>query len=124
VSFPAPEGTFSDEEIRQVLRQLGLGQLEGRIGESEQWEQALSPHEGQRLAMARVFLNQPEWIFLDKAMAALDEATEKRIYELLAERLPHATVISVADRPDLTHYHNRHWKLVPREDGRIALLTA
>jgi putative ATP-binding cassette transporter len=122
-SYPAPEGTFPDERIAEVLGLLGLDGLAKRLGETEQWEQLLSPHEQQRLALARVLLHQPDWIFLDKATSALDEAMEKQVYDLLAARLPHATLVSIAHRPGVEKYHTRRWMLFPG-DGRVTLEAA
>jgi putative ATP-binding cassette transporter len=124
VSFPAPPGTFPEERIREVLGLLGLGPLAARLDDTEHWEQVLSPHEQQRLALARVLLHEPDWIFLDKATSALDQEMEERVYDLLASRLPRATIISVVHRPDVVRYHTRRWSLVPGEDGRIALRAA
>jgi putative ATP-binding cassette transporter len=117
VSFPAPEGTFRDESIREVLHALGLGKLEARLDEVEVWDQQLSDHEKQRLALARVLLHEPEWLFLDKATSALDEETEHQVYELLARRLPNATVITAAHRPSVVAYHTRRWAITPHEPG-------
>jgi putative ATP-binding cassette transporter len=124
VSFPAPIGSFPDERIREVLGLLGLSQLAGRLDDTEQWEQLLTPHEQQRLALARVLVHEPDWIFLDKATSALDEAMEKRVYELLAQRLPRATLVTIAHRPDVARYHTRSWTLAPDEGGTIALHAA
>jgi putative ATP-binding cassette transporter len=114
VSFPAPEGSFPDERIRETLELLGLGNLAGQLDELAPWQQFLSGGEQQRLALARVLLQEPDWIFLDGATSSLDEETEKRFYDLLRERLPGSAVISIADRPAVARYHERHWTLVPR----------
>ncbi len=124
VSYPAPEGRFTDERIREVLRLLGLADLASRLYDVEPWDQVLSGHEQQRLGMARVLLNEPEWLFLDDATSELDEAAEQRIYQLLAERLPHTTLISIANRPSLEAYHAKRWTLAPREGGPAALRVA
>ncbi len=124
VSYPAPGGAFPDTRIHEVLRLLGLDHLTTRLDETAPWDQQLSPHEQQRLAMARVLLNEPDWVFLDKATSALDEEMEKRVYALLAERLPHATVISVAHRPEVAAYHTRHWTIAPNAEGRASLQAA
>jgi putative ATP-binding cassette transporter len=122
-SYPAPEGTFPDERIAEVLRLLGLDNLAGRLGDNEQWQQLLSPHEQQRVALARALLHEPDWLFLDKSTSALDEAMEEHVYHLLAERLPHTTVVSVAHRPGVEKYHQRRWVLAPG-DGRVTLEAA
>jgi putative ATP-binding cassette transporter len=114
VSYPAPEGTFPDERIREALRLLGLGSLADRLDETAPWQQFLSGGEQQRLALTRVLLHEPDWIFLDGATSSLDEETERRVYELLRERLPRSAVVSIADRPAIARHHERHWTLVPR----------
>ncbi len=124
VSYPSAESSFSDERVREALRLLGLGHLEAKLDAVEPWDQQLSGSEQQRLALVRVLLNEPDWVFLDKATSELDEGMEKRVYELLAERLPRSTVISVAHRPSLTPYHTRFWKLSPHDHGPASLQAA
>jgi putative ATP-binding cassette transporter len=122
-SYPAPEGTFSDARVTEALRDLGLPRLAARLHDVEQWDQLLSPHEQQQLALVRVLLHEPDWVFLDKATSALDEAMERHAYELLAERLPDATIVTVAHRATVAAYHARHWTLAAR-DGRVSLQAA
>jgi putative ATP-binding cassette transporter len=122
-SYPAPEGTFSDERIRWAMRLLGLDRFAARLDDPGQWDQLLSPHEQQRLALVRVLLHEPEWIFLDKCTSALDEPTEKRAYDILAECLPGSTVISIAHRLTVAPYHSRHWILAGGPGG-ISLQAA
>ena len=86
--IPSPAGTFSDEAIAEALRLLDLGHLAGRLDESEPWDQQLSVDEQQRLTFARAFLHKPDWLIMDDATGALDEAMEQRVYETLAQRLP------------------------------------
>jgi putative ATP-binding cassette transporter len=124
VSYPAPEGSFSDERIREALRLLGLAQLESKLDDVEPWDQQLTLSEQQSVALARVLLNEPDWVFLDKATSDLDESMEKRVYDLFAERLPKSTLISVAHRPTLAAYHARHWKLSRQGDLAATLQAA
>jgi len=117
-SFPSPEGAFPDERISEALRALGLTSLASHLDETGQWEQQLSPHEQQRLALARVLLHEPDWMFLDKVTSTLDEETERHVYDLLAKRLPRATVVSVIHKP-VEGYHERRWTLAPAAGGRV-----
>jgi putative ATP-binding cassette transporter len=94
------------------------------LAETDHWEKRLSDGEQQRIALARVLLHAPDWIFLDDATGALDEDEERKMYELLAARLPHAAVVSIAHRPAVIRYHTRRWTLVPTEDGRSVLEAA
>jgi len=83
----------------------------------------LSGGEQQRLAIARALLQKPDWLFLDEATSALDESGERRLYELLAHRLPDATLVSIAHRPAVAAYHRRRFSLVPDGD-RMRLAVA
>ena len=123
-TFPSEEGTFPDERIREGLCELGLASFTGRLDDVEPWDQLLTDAEKQRLALVRVLLHEPEWVFLDKATSALDEATEARVYELLAERLPRAAVVTAAHRPAVARFHSREWKLRARADGPASLEAA
>lgn len=124
LSYPSAEGDFSDEELREAMRAMGLGRFESRLDDVEEWDQYLSPLDAQRLGLARILLQKPDWVFLDKATSALDEPLEQQFYELIAKRLPHATVVSVAHRPSLLRYHTRRWNLGPGADGRPVFQAA
>ena len=119
ISYPEPAGTFSDHDIREVMGLLDLGSLENRLDETAHWQQLLSGGEQQRLALARAFLIQPDWIFLDEATSGLDEATEARVYQLFRERLPSAAIVTIADRPGLAQYHSSRWQLTPHVGGAV-----
>ena len=124
VSYPSAEGSIPDERVREVLRLFGLAHLEMQLDGARVWDQQLSGSEQQRLALARVLLNEPDWVFLDKATSELDEAMEKQVYELLSERLPKSTIISAADRPSVIPYHSRLWKLSRQDHGPASLQAA
>jgi putative ATP-binding cassette transporter len=124
IAYPSAADAFPDARVREVLRLLDLGHLEAKLDAVEPWDQELSGSEQQRLALARVLLNEPDWVFLDKATSELDEGMEKRVYELLAEKLPSSTVISVAHRPSLLPYHTRLWRIAPHDAGPASLQAA
>ena len=123
VSFPAESGTFSDDRIRETLRACRLDQFAERLDESQNWALSMSGGEQQRLAIARALLNRPGWLFLDEATSSLDEPVETHLYRLLRDRLPDATIISIAHRPGVAAFHDRHWSLVP-QGGAAQLSTA
>ena len=124
VSYPADSGAFPDHVIREVLGLLGLERLSGRLDDVAPWNQILSPHERQRLSVARVLLRSPDWLFLDKATSALDEETERLVYELLLERLPGATIISIAHRASIGNFHHRFWTITRGPAGPSSLRAA
>lgn len=124
ISYPAAGGAFSDERIRDALEAFGIGSLAARLDDEETWDHALSGHEKQLLAMARVLLHRPDWILLDDATSGLDEVTERRIYEVLLQRLPHAAVVALGARMSVLDLLPRRWTLTPRADGSVVLEAA
>jgi len=124
VAYPAGSAGFTDERLRAALQDCELGHLAGRLDENEHWAQRLSPGEQQRLAFARALLNAPDWLFLDEATSALDTATEQHLYQLLRERLPATTLVSIAHRPTVAAFHRRQLVLSKGVSGEAVLTEA
>jgi putative ATP-binding cassette transporter len=125
VAYPGGGADFGDERLREALAAVDLAPLAGRLDETQNWSLALSGGEQQRLAVARALLHAPDWLFLDEATSALDEAGEKRLYELIAARLPRATIVSIAHRPAVAGYHRTRYSLVADGAGtRLAVAGA
>jgi putative ATP-binding cassette transporter len=115
VSYPMPSGGVDDLTLREALEAVGLSRLAGRLSEAGHWALQLSPGEQQRIAFARALVQKPDWLFLDEATSAVDEATEARLYRLVRERLPGTTVFSVGHRATLRSFHSR--QLLVRANG-------
>jgi len=113
VCYPSAAEGVSDAVVLDALNACRLGHLQERLGESQNWSLALSAGEQQRVAFARVLVNRPDWLFLDEATSALDEDIERHLYQMLRERLPNATVISIAHRPTVAAFHQRRLELEP-----------
>ena len=107
VSYPMPAGGVDDATLREALEAVGLPELSARLDEGAHWALQLSPGEQQRIAFARALVHRPDWLFLDEATSAVDEATEARLYGLLRERLAGTTVFSVGHRATLRPFHRR-----------------
>ena len=121
VAFPARPGAFSDVEVKAVLEDVRLPQLITRLDETDNWSMSLSVGEQQRIAIARVLLNKPDWLFLDEATSALDAEHEAHAYTLVTERLPHATLVSIAHRPEVARYHRQRLVIDPQAKSVRAL---
>ncbi len=109
VSYPEGEDRFSDDEVRDALRAVGLPQLADDVARSENWAQVLSGGEQQRLAFARALLARPDWLFLDEATASLPEDAQDALYRLVRERLPGTTLVSIGHRASLAGHHSRRF---------------
>ena len=122
VSYPMPASGVADGTLREALEAVGLAQLAGRLDEAAHWALQLSPGEQQRIAFARALVQKPEWLFLDEATSAVDEATESRLYQLVRERLPETTVFSVGHRATLRPFHARRLMVQPTGNSAAAIV--
>ncbi len=123
LAYPEPAARYSDEALKQALQDALLPQLVNQLDTLDAWGQKLSGGEQQRLAIARVLLKKPQWIFADEATSALDEAAEKALYEKLQAHVTavQGGMVSIAHRPSVAAFHNRQWTLEKLPDGAPAL---
>jgi putative ATP-binding cassette transporter len=86
-----------------VLRALDLEQLLERVGGLDverDWDDALSLGEQQLLAIARVVLAAPVFVFLERPYATLGADHADRVLHLLGERsITYVTLGDGGDRP-------------------------
>jgi ABC-type uncharacterized transport system fused permease/ATPase subunit len=78
--------------------------------------------EQQRIAFARALVQKPDWLFLDEATSAVDEATEACLYRLVRERLAGTTVFSVGHRGTLRPLHARQFVVQPNGSGPASIV--
>jgi vitamin B12/bleomycin/antimicrobial peptide transport system ATP-binding/permease protein len=116
LAYPAPAESLSDDEARDTLRAVQLGHLIDRLDEETDWAKVLSPGEQQRLTFGRLLLLRPSLVFLDESTSALDEGMEHAMYELVRQRLPGCTIVSVGHRSSLEALHTDELNLLG--DGR------
>ena len=114
--YPDDAPDIGDEKLIAALDEVSLGHLGTRLNEDIDWSKTLSPGEQQRVAFARVLLQEPAVIFLDESTSALDEGQEFTLYRLLRTRLPKTIMVSVTHRNTVKKHHNRHLRLIG--DGR------
>jgi putative ATP-binding cassette transporter len=121
--YPSAETSLSDERLLEIINEVHLPGLAERVGglDAEQdWEKWLSVGEQQRLAFARVLVQQPRIVILDEATSALDAANEAALYQRLKDS--DTTLISIAHRPAVLAYHTQVLQL--KGDGAWALHKA
>jgi vitamin B12/bleomycin/antimicrobial peptide transport system ATP-binding/permease protein len=122
LAYPQNASQYSDDDLRAALASALLPDLAGRLDEVGAWSQVLSGGEQQRLAVARVLLKKPRWIFADEATSALDEPAESLIYKTLLAHVKqaHGAIISIAHKPDVGAFHTSRWVLQKLPDGDLA----
>ena len=122
VSYPMPARGVDDGTLRDALEVVGLTELAARLDEGAHWALRLSPGEQQRIAFARALVQKPQWLFLDEATSAVDEATEARLYRLVRERLAETTLFSIGHRASLYPFHRRRFVVQLAGNGPASLV--
>ncbi len=112
---------MSDKRILQVLADLGLMDWYRSLPQGLDSVMAadgtgLSAGEGQLLAFARVFLQDPGLVILDEASSRLDSATEQLIERAVDKLLSNRTGLIVAHRLGTVQ---RADEIMILEDGRV-----
>lgn len=94
------DATSSDEQVTDALRRVGLGALAdgGVHRQLGSGGAGLSAGEAQLLALARVWLRDPDLVVLDEATARVDPATEVRLEAAIAELINGRTALVIAHR--------------------------
>ena len=122
LAYPDSAEHYTDEALKNALYDAMLPNLADELDTASQWTQQLSGGEQQRLALARVLLKRPRWVFADEVTSALDEAAEKTLYEKLRTmvREEGGGLVSIAHRPSVASYHDTAWQFVPAPEGSNA----
>lgn len=122
LAYPEPATNYDDATLKQALRDALLPQLVDQLDVMDAWSQKLSGGELQRLALARVFLKKPAWVFADEATSALDEEAETTLYRKLMVMVKegNGAIVSIAHRPSVATFHSHTWTLEKRSDESVA----
>lgn len=115
------EGDNKEKKIWKALKKARIDDMVKKLEhwlDTEVWEKwiKLSWWEKQRLAIARIFLKNPEIIILDEPTSALDSISEAKITKSLEELTSWKTSIVIAHR--LQTVMNAD-KIIVIEDGKI-----
>jgi vitamin B12/bleomycin/antimicrobial peptide transport system ATP-binding/permease protein len=123
---PYPGRKFSDDQLIDTLRKVGLEQLIGRVGgldPEQDWPATLSAHENRLIAIARVLLAAPKFVFLDRMGGDLSPEQISHVYALLSSS--GISYLSVAEQGNLHEHHDKvltlqpdgSWQVSPAREG-------
>ena len=123
--YPHDTLDVTEHQLNDALNKVNLANLaeqSGGLDVEKDWEEVLSLGEQQRLAFARVLINQPRYVILDEATSALDIQNEANLYNYLLNT--NTTFVSVGHRTSLIKYHRlvleidegQQWKLQKAEN--------
>ena len=117
ISNPATKKVILGEsQLDEVLKNKAGG-IEFIVGENGSF---LSGGEKQRVALARLFAQNSNIIFLDEITSALDESTERKIVIALKKLLKGKTVLAITHRKEILSIADKVYKI---EDGKFRTAT-
>ena len=111
---------YSEEEIKNMIHKMGLQRIEADIINGKAYkdsENNISGGEIQKIALARVLLEQKKVIFLDEATSAFDAESSMMIESaLLTDKS--ITIINISHKinKELIHYYD---EIICLENGEI-----
>ncbi|MEO8545172.1 MAG: ABC transporter ATP-binding protein/permease [Burkholderiaceae bacterium] len=125
LAYPEKASEYSTEDMGKALAEAMLPDLIDELDRVDAWSQKLSGGEQQRLAIARVLLKQPRWVYADEATSALDASSEETVYRKLLAMVEQTGggIISIAHRASVAAFHDQRWTLQANASGAPARYT-
>jgi putative ATP-binding cassette transporter len=117
LAYPHPPQTYDDARIREAFAVVGLEHLTTMLDENERWDRRLNDNDKQCLAMARVLLQRPRWVVLNRALAALDAEVARRVATEFAQHMADVGVIYIGPLPNGHGHFPRVVNLVLDPEG-------
>lgn len=115
----------TDADILNYSSALGLIQVverEGGLDAIKNWHEVLSGGERQRVALVRVLVHRPMFVFLDECTSAVSQDDEPRLYAQLQN--VGVTLISVSHREALRLLHDQLLELDGEGGYRLTDISA
>ncbi|MDR3088064.1 MAG: ABC transporter ATP-binding protein/permease [Azoarcus sp.] len=113
LAYPHIGARYSESALHRALECAGIGWLQSRLGDLEDWARVLPLRARQRLGIARLFLQRPQWIFIEEAADAFDARDEAATLELLHRELPNAALLNISRHKERPGFYSRHLTLFP-----------
>jgi putative ATP-binding cassette transporter len=95
LAFPAEPSAVAESDIKAALERVELGYLFHSLDRKAQWGLELTEDEQVRVAMARLLLHKPPWIFAEHLFGALTDEHRDLIRSIFEIELAHSAVISI-----------------------------
>ncbi len=95
LAFPAEPTAVPDSAIKAALDRVELGRLSNSLDRRAQWGLELTDDEQIRVAIARLLLHRPSWIFAEHVFGALADEHRDLIRSIFETELAQSAVISI-----------------------------
>jgi putative ATP-binding cassette transporter len=98
LAFPAEPADVSENDIKAALERVGLGYLADSLDWKAQWGLELTDDEQIRIAIARLLIHKPPWIFAEHVLDALSDEHRDLVRSIFETELAKSAVISIGPR--------------------------
>jgi vitamin B12/bleomycin/antimicrobial peptide transport system ATP-binding/permease protein len=98
LAYPARPSEVSDDDIQVALERVRLGYLRSSLDREARWGLVLTDDEQIRIAIARLLLHKPQWVFVEDVFDTLSEEDQDLIRSVFETDLARSAVISIGQR--------------------------
>ncbi|MCW2309046.1 ABC transporter ATP-binding protein/permease [Rhodobium gokarnense] len=111
---------MDDDDMKAALKRVGLGHLGDALDRVERWDRELTNQDRQLLALARVLLMKPKWVFSDGMIDMIRETQPDLIHAIFDEELAGSSLISIYNKPIKNALYDRLVALTSEVEGEAA----
>ena len=98
-------------QIKVLLAKFNLSYLIEKLEKEELWISTLSVGEQQKISILRAIMAKPGVLIMDESTSALTEVDEELAFNIIKNKLPGVTIISVGHRWGLKKHHTHEIKI-------------
>jgi putative ATP-binding cassette transporter len=107
VAYPERPHAFDAADVCAALQRVGLERLIARLDAKDRWDKVLSADEQQRLALARLVLHAPLWVFFEDTASSMSEEHCRLMRSIFTDDLAGTAVIGIGSSPALDGFYTR-----------------
>jgi putative ATP-binding cassette transporter len=130
LAYPLLTDRFPEQAYVGALERTGLARYAKRLDATERWDRELREEEQMALALARVVLQEPDWVVFDDTFSSMEDDTLERVIELFTHELKKTTIVHIGRSTQahlplfsrvlhLTRAHTEHAEHEQRATERI-----
>jgi putative ATP-binding cassette transporter len=117
LAYPYQPEVYDKARISEALTAAGLEHLAPVLDEDERWDRRLNDTEKQCLVVARVLLQKPQWVVLNRALGGIDPVLRHRLASVLAKDLPDVGILYIGNIASEEGFFGRVLKLIEDAGG-------
>lgn len=105
ICYPS-KNTLDEHTLINLLKEVNLEYLALRLNNNENWSVSLSLGEQQKISILRAIIYKPDILLMDECSNGIAPKDEAIIFKALKEKLPKATIITIAHQASIRDYND------------------